>query len=97
MSVFSLESRENNPVTTKDVDQICAGLGVTIQPEEKDAYTTLLKVFHESMESLMDMPGINTSFILPDTWIPTLINMTYNILLQIFILLSMLNDTSVEK
>ncbi len=74
MSVFSLETRGNNPVTSKDVDTICTGLGVTIRPEEKDAYTTLLKVFHESMESLMDMPGKhNYPFpSLSDIWIVSL-------------------------
>lgn len=57
MSVFSLETRAGNPVTVKDVDDICAGLGVTIKDEEKEEYKTLLAVFHESMESLMDLPG----------------------------------------
>jgi amidase len=57
MSVFSLETRAGNPVTIKDVEEICAGLGVTIKDEEKEEYKTLLAVFHESMESLMDLPG----------------------------------------
>jgi len=57
MSVFSLDTRPGNPVTVKDVDEICAGLGVTIKDEEKEEYKTLLAVFHESMENLMDLPG----------------------------------------
>lgn len=60
MSVFSLDTRANNPVTTKDVDEICSGLGVTIPDSEKESYRTLLAVYHESMESLMAMPGIHS-------------------------------------
>lgn len=57
MSVFSLETRANNPVMVKNVDEICSGLGVTIKDSEKEEYKTLLAVFHESMESLMALPG----------------------------------------
>lgn len=58
MSVFSLETKAGNPVTVADVDEICAGLGVTIKESEKEEYKTLLAVFHESMESLMALPGM---------------------------------------
>ncbi|RFU30447.1 hypothetical protein B7463_g5915, partial [Scytalidium lignicola] len=56
MSVFTLETRADNPVTLKDVDEICTGLGVSIQDDEKESYRTLLAVYHESMESLMAIP-----------------------------------------
>lgn len=58
MSVFSLDTRADNPVTLKDVDEICSSLGVSIQDNEKESYRTLLAVYHESVESLMAIPGI---------------------------------------
>lgn len=57
MSVFSLETRKDNPVTTADIDSLCSSINVTLPESEKEAYRTLLAVYHESMESLMAIPG----------------------------------------
>lgn len=57
MSVFTLETKSNNPVTIQHVDDLCASMGVTIREEEKESYRTLLAVYHESMESLLAIPG----------------------------------------
>lgn len=56
MSVFSLETRVNNPVTVKHVEEICTEMGVTVHETDKDALKILLGVFHESMEGLMELP-----------------------------------------
>jgi amidase len=61
MSVFTLDTKSDNPVTIKDVDDICASLGVTICEDEKESYRTLLAVYHEATESLMAIPGIGSS------------------------------------
>jgi amidase len=59
MSVFSVNPREGNPVTTETLDQVCQSLGIEIKEEEKDDYRRLLAVFHESAEELMAMPEID--------------------------------------
>lgn len=60
MSVFTLDTKPSNPVTIKHVDDICDSLGVTIRADEKEAYRTLLAVYHESMESLMALGGTSS-------------------------------------
>lgn len=57
MSVFTLDTRADNPVTIKHVDDICDSLGVSIRDDEKESYRTLLAVYHESMESLLALGG----------------------------------------
>lgn len=56
MSVFSVNPRDGNPVTTSVLDEVTESLGVTIKEEEKEDYRRLLAVFHESAEELMAMP-----------------------------------------
>jgi hypothetical protein len=57
MSVFSLDAAKGNPVTSETVDKLCSQLGVSIEASEKEAYTRLLAVFHDSSEQLMAMDG----------------------------------------
>lgn len=57
MSVFSINPKEDNPVTLAVLDDACQALGVTIKDEEREDYRKLLAVFHESAEELMKMPG----------------------------------------
>jgi hypothetical protein len=57
MSVFSLDAVKGNPVTSETVDKLCSQLGVSIEASEKEAYTRLLAVFHDSSEQLMAMDG----------------------------------------
>ena len=59
MSVFTLDTRADNPVTARHVDDLCASMGVTIREDEKESYRTLLAVYHESMESLMALGGLS--------------------------------------
>ena len=61
MSVFTLDTRSDNPVTTADLDVVCAELGVTIPDSEKESYRTLLAVYHESVEGLLALPGMIVS------------------------------------
>ncbi|KAL4948137.1 amidase signature domain-containing protein [Aspergillus filifer] len=56
MSVFSLVTKENNPVTTEVLDSVAATLGIEIAEHEKEDYRTLLAVYHESVEALMGLP-----------------------------------------
>ncbi|CAD0111673.1 unnamed protein product [Aureobasidium uvarum] len=57
MSVFSLDARQGNPVTTETLDGLCSQLGVQIKEDEKEDYRRLLAVFHDASEQLMDMEG----------------------------------------
>jgi amidase len=57
MSVFTFDTKSDNPVTYKELDSTCAQLGVTIPEDEKEAYRTLLAVYHEAAESLLSIPG----------------------------------------
>lgn len=63
MSVFTLDTRPDNPVTIQHVDDLCSSMGVTIRNEEKESYRTLLAVYHESMESLIALGGTFLSFV----------------------------------
>ncbi|KAF2756460.1 amidase signature enzyme [Pseudovirgaria hyperparasitica] len=56
MSVFSLEVKESNPVTSQTVDELCSLWGVAINDEEKKDYETLLAVFHDSADAMMKLP-----------------------------------------
>ncbi|KAI4724034.1 amidase signature enzyme [Aureobasidium sp. EXF-10728] len=55
MSVFSLNVKQGNPVTTETLDGLCSHLGVRIEEHEKEDYRRLLAVFHDASEQLMDM------------------------------------------
>lgn len=57
MSVFSLNAKTGNPVTTDIVDKLCSQLGVAIEKEHEEDYQRLLAVFHDACESLMEMEG----------------------------------------
>lgn len=57
MSVFSLDTKHGNPVTTETVDRLCSRLGVTIEEKEKEDYRRLLAVFHDAGEQLLAMEG----------------------------------------
>jgi amidase len=57
MSVFSLKTRQDNPVTLSHLDSITKTLGVTLPDSEKEEYRTLLAVYHESVEKIMAMDG----------------------------------------
>jgi amidase len=57
MSVFSLEYSKSNPVTIETLHEVSRALGVSLKKEEEDEYQRLLAVFHESVESLMGLPG----------------------------------------
>lgn len=58
MSVFSLAVGSENPVTTQVLDDICNELGMKIKDDEKDEYQRLLAVYHDSVVSLLELPGI---------------------------------------
>lgn len=58
MSVFSVEPKPGNPVTSAVLDEACKALGVTLKDAEKEDYRRLLAVFHESAEELMNLPGM---------------------------------------
>lgn len=62
MSVFSLDARQGNPVTTGSVDKLCSDLGVTLKDAEKEEYTRLLAVFHDASEALLQMEGRQIRF-----------------------------------
>lgn len=70
MSVFTLDVRAGNPVTVKDLDEVCDTLGVSICEEEKESYTTLLAVYHDSMSDLMAIPGKSEIEICTAFWHP---------------------------
>lgn len=57
MSVFSLDVDATNPVTAKVLDDVCDDLGVKIQADEKEDYQRLLAVYHDSVVSLLSLPG----------------------------------------
>lgn len=57
MSVFSLAVGSENPVTTQVLDDICNDLGMKINDDEKDEYRRLLAVYHDSVVSLLQLPG----------------------------------------
>lgn len=57
MSVFSLAVGSGNPVTTQVLDDICNDLGMKIKDDEKDEYQRLLAVYHDSVVSLLELPG----------------------------------------
>lgn len=57
MSVFSVDPKSGNPVTTEVLDEVCKSLGVRIKDEEKEDYRKLLAVFDESARELMAMDG----------------------------------------
>ncbi|KAI5199639.1 hypothetical protein AUEXF2481DRAFT_31406 [Aureobasidium subglaciale EXF-2481] len=63
MSVFSLDAKQGNPVTTETLDKLCSQLGVQIDGDEKEDYRRLLAVFHDASEQLMAMedyiPGVD--------------------------------------
>jgi amidase len=56
MSVFSVDPKENSPVTIEALDNICSTFGIKLKDEEKEDYRKLLAVFDESAQELMDMP-----------------------------------------
>ncbi|KAL4930363.1 putative amidase [Aspergillus undulatus] len=56
MSVFSLATKDNNPVTTETLDAVASTLGITIAENEKEDYRRLLAVYHESVQALMELP-----------------------------------------
>ncbi|KAH7304029.1 amidase [Stachybotrys elegans] len=56
MSVFSLDVKQDNPVTTETVDELCDALGVKIKSEEKEDYVRLLGIFHDSVSQLLSLP-----------------------------------------
>ncbi|KAL2829400.1 amidase signature domain-containing protein [Aspergillus cavernicola] len=56
MSVFSLNIKQSNPVTTETLDRVAESLGITIAENEKEDYLRLLAVYHESVETLMGLP-----------------------------------------
>lgn len=60
MSVFSVDPKAGNPVTTEVLDEVCKSLGVKIKDEEREDYRKLLAVFDESAMELMDMDGTTT-------------------------------------
>lgn len=57
MSVFSLDVGTQNPVTAEVLDEICNELGMKIKDDEKDEYQHLLAVYHDSVVSLLELPG----------------------------------------
>jgi amidase len=57
MSVFSLDAKQGNPVTTETLSGLCSQLGVQIEGHEKEDYRRLLAVFHDASEQLMSMEG----------------------------------------
>lgn len=57
MSVFSLAVGSENPVTAQVLDDVCNGLGMIIKDDEKDEYQRLLAVYHDSVVSLLQLPG----------------------------------------
>lgn len=57
MSVFSLAIRSENPVTSQVLDDICNDLGMEINDDEKEEYQRLLAVYHDSVVSLLQLPG----------------------------------------
>lgn len=57
MSVFSLDVGTQNPVTAEVLDEICDELGMKIKDDEKEEYQRLLAVYHDSVVSLLELPG----------------------------------------
>jgi amidase len=57
MSIFSLDTKQGNPVTTETLDGLCSQLNVQIEEHEKEDYRRLLAVFHDASEQLMGMKG----------------------------------------
>lgn len=57
MSVFSLDVKPSNPVTTETVDKLCSKLGVSVEEQEKEDFRRLLAIFHDASEQLMAMEG----------------------------------------
>ena len=57
MSVFSLDTSHDNPVTKETLEALCSQLGVSIDEKEKQDYRRLLAAFHDASELLMAMDG----------------------------------------
>lgn len=57
MSVFSLDVGKENPVTADVLDNICNELGMSLKDDEKEQYQRLLAVYHDSVVSLLALPG----------------------------------------
>ncbi|TKA77383.1 hypothetical protein B0A55_03219 [Friedmanniomyces simplex] len=55
MSVFSVDPKAGNPVTSEVLNEVCKSLGVKLKDEEHEDYRKLLAVFDESARELMDM------------------------------------------
>ncbi|KAK3111882.1 hypothetical protein LTR53_012416 [Teratosphaeriaceae sp. CCFEE 6253] len=55
MSVFFIEPRAGNPITTEVLDEVCQTLGVQLNDGEHEDYRKLLAVFDESARELMEM------------------------------------------
>lgn len=57
MSVFSLAVGAENPVTSEVLNDLCDDLGMKIKDNEKEEYQRLLAVYHDSVVSLLQLPG----------------------------------------
>ncbi len=57
MSVFSVDPKAGNPVTSAVLDEVCKSLGVKLKHDEHEDYRKLLAVFDESARELMEMDG----------------------------------------
>jgi len=57
MSVFLVDPKAGNPVTSRVLDEVCQALGVKLRHEEQEDYRKLLAVFDESARELMEMEG----------------------------------------
>ncbi|KAK0836789.1 hypothetical protein LTS02_012270 [Friedmanniomyces endolithicus] len=55
MSVFSVDPKAGNPVTSAVLDEVCKSLGVKLKHDEHEDYRKLLAVFDESARELMEM------------------------------------------
>lgn len=62
MSVFSLDVGAKNPVTAEVLDSVCDELGMKLNEDEKQEYQRLLAVYHDSVVSLLALPGMTDLF-----------------------------------
>ena len=50
--------RRSNPITKADLDNVLHKLGQKLKPDEEPAYLGLLQALHDSVETVLNLPGL---------------------------------------
>lgn len=60
MQTFLILFYENrsNPITKTDLDNVLQKLGQKLKPNEESGYLGLLQALHDSVENVLNLPGL---------------------------------------